>query len=641
MSTQRMTLSFLTESKASHASLSSIRRVAITLLVMLLTTTSLWAQNHPQTIYQLSLNANYQGGAIGMADVPVSNPTYTLASYDEPTREGYMFCGWSTSSTGAVQYRTNDQITLTGNLTLYAVWDENPYIITLNTNYDGGVFKSILVPRNHPNYTLTSRDEPTHTEYTFIGWSQSPTGVVDYRTGNKVTLNGNLTFYAVWGETINSLTYTITDEEKRQVELFEYEGDNTEETLVIPSTVTINGKEFYVTSIGNQAFYLCSNLQSVTISNGVTSIGTYAFGECSDLESVTIPESVTSIGNSAFENCSALESVIIPNSVTSIGDYAFSGCSILQSVTIPNSVTRIENSTFEACRDLKYVTIPNSVTNIGDYAFCDCLNLQSVTIPESVTIIGKGSFYRCINLQSVTIPNSVTNIGKEAFFKCENLQSVTINGNPKIGTDAFWKTPATVAINLTASEIGNDYWTTFYNDGYNFQADEYTKVYKGTVNESSLMLTEVEDKIVNRGTAVILKSSGNPVMTLTESGSSDTNGNDLRGRSDRTLRTDVIANISDANAIYTMGNTSAGFGFHRYTGEYVPAGKAFLPLNTSNGAKAQSLTIVFAIGSTGIKSVSSDSNEQNDWFSLDGTRLSGKPSQPGIYVNGKKKVVVK
>jgi hypothetical protein len=196
-------------------------------------------------------------------------------------------------------------------------------------------------------------------------------------------------------------------------------------------------------------------------------------------------------------------------------------------------------------------------------------------------------------------------------------------------------------MNLTASQIGNDYWTTFYNDGYNFQADEYTKVYKGTVNESSLMLTEVEDKIVNRGTAVILKSSGNPVMTLTESDSNDTNGNDLRGRSDRTLRTDVIANISDANAIYTMGNTSAGFGFHRYTGEYVPAGKAFLPLNTSDGAKAQSLTIVFAIGSTGINSVSSDSNVQNDWFSLDGTRLSGKPSQPGIYVNGKKKVVVK
>ena len=90
-----------------------------------------------------------------------------------------------------------------------------------------------------------------------------------------------------------------------------------------------------------------------------------------------------------------------------------------------------------------------------------------------------------------------------------------------------------------------------------------------------------------------------------------------------------------------MGNTLAGFGFHRYTGEYVPAGKAFLPLNIENGAKPI-LTMVFANETTGINSLSSDDNAlQNDWFSLDGTRLSGKPSQPGIYVNGKKKVVIK
>ena len=659
-----LTLSFLTESKASHACLSSIRRVAITLLIMLLTTASAWAQQY----YQLSLNANYQGGAIGMADVPVSNPTYTLASYDEPTREGYMFCGWSTSSTGAVQYRTNDLITLDGNLTLYAVWDDNPYIITLNTNYDGGVFKSILVPRNHPNYTLTSRDEPTHTEYTFIGWSQSPTGVVDYRTGNKVTLNGNLTFYAVWGGTVNSLTYTITDEEKRQVELFEYEGDEPEGTLNIPSSVTISGKEFSVTSIGNSVFSDCSSLQSVTIPNSVTNIGDNAFSWCEKLQSVIIPESVTRFGNSVFWACTSLRSVIIPESVTSIGEECFRyctslqsviipesvtsiendvfmACTGLQSVTIPNSVTRIGDTAFDACTSLRSVTIPNSVTTIGGGAFEFCSNLQSVTIPNSVTTIGDAAFFDCSSLESVTIPNSVTNIGKDAFWRCSSLKSVTIYGNPKIGDGAFKEISAnaTVTMNLTASQIDGDYWTTFYNNGYNFQADGNTTVYKGTVNESSLMLTEVEDKIVNRGTAVILKSTSNPVMTLTETNSEDTNSNDLRGISDRTLRTDVIANTSDANAIYTMGNTSAGFGFHRYTDEYIPAGKAFLPLYIENeaGAKALSLTIVFANETTGINSVSSDSNVRNDWFTLDGTRLSGKPTLPGIYINGKKKIAIK
>ena len=156
------------------------------------------------------------------------------------------------------------------------------------------------------------------------------------------------------------------------------------------------------------------------------------------------------------------------------------------------------------------------------------------------------------------------------------------------------------------------------------------------------MLTEVEDKIVNSGTAVILKSSGKPVMTLTESGSNDTNGNDLRGMSDRFLRTDVIANISDANAIYTIGNTSAGFGFHRYTDEYVPAGEAFLPLYIDDEATAQSIIIVSpSVLPTSIKPVSSDKDLQKHWFTISGARLGGKPSHPGVYINGNKKVMIK
>ena len=78
----------------------------------------------------------------------------------------------------------------------------------------------------------------------------------------------------------------------------------------IPDSVTYEGKNYPVTSIGG-----C------------------AFRDCSGLTSVTIPGSVTSIGLSAFYNCSGLTSVTIPNSVTSIVDWAFYGCSGLTSVT--------------------------------------------------------------------------------------------------------------------------------------------------------------------------------------------------------------------------------------------------------------------------------------------------------------------
>ena len=99
-----------------------------------------------------------------------------------------------------------------------------------------------------------------------------------------------------------------------------YTGD-----VVIPETVTFRGTEHSVTSIGNEAFYGCRGLTSVTIGNSVKSIGNYAFGSCSGLTSVTIPNSVTSIGSYAFSDCSGLTSVNIGNSVTSIDDYAFGG----------------------------------------------------------------------------------------------------------------------------------------------------------------------------------------------------------------------------------------------------------------------------------------------------------------------------
>ena len=52
----------------------------------------------------------------------------------------------------------------------------------------------------------------------------------------------------------------------------EYSGD-----IVIPESVTYNGKTYSVTSIDGTAFYKCSGLTSVTIPNSVASIGSSAF----------------------------------------------------------------------------------------------------------------------------------------------------------------------------------------------------------------------------------------------------------------------------------------------------------------------------------------------------------------------------
>ncbi len=99
--------------------------------------------------------------------------------------------------------------------------------------------------------------------------------------------------------------------------------DKTTNTLIAGDQTTIIPDS--VTSIGDNAFYCCDKLTSITIPNSVTSIGESAFRDCSKLTSITIPNSVTSIGNDAFIFCRALTSVTIENEKgkVAIGNYAF------------------------------------------------------------------------------------------------------------------------------------------------------------------------------------------------------------------------------------------------------------------------------------------------------------------------------
>ena len=230
-------------------------------------------------------------------------------------------------------------------------------------------------------------------------------------------------------------------------------------TLAIPGI--LDGKT--VSRVGDEAFFNCRGLTSITIPDSVTSIGDRAFFSCSSLASITIPDSVTAIGANPFDCCGKLtdiqvspdhpalavidgvlfskadkqlvcypyaftaESYIIPQGIKAIGDYAFGGCTSLTSITIPNSVTSIGDFAFFSCHSLTSVTIPDSVTFIGDDAFSFCSSLAAVTIPDSVTSIGDHTFSFCSILTSITIPDSVTTIGANPFDSCGKLTDIQVS----------------------------------------------------------------------------------------------------------------------------------------------------------------------------------------------------------------------
>ncbi|MBQ3202460.1 MAG: leucine-rich repeat domain-containing protein [Clostridia bacterium] len=169
---------------------------------------------------------------------------------------------------------------------------------------------------------------------------------------------------------VSRLSYEISDGEVIITGCVE----STAGDLVIPDTI----EGYPVTTIGYRAFYDCTSLTSVTISDGVIEIG-----------------------ERAFLDCTGLTTIIIPNSVKEIGEYAFAGCTSLTSVTIPNSVKEVGKGWFYGCKSLASVTIPDGIHEIGYCSFADCKNLASVTIPESVSDISAEAFDGCTDLTDV------------------------------------------------------------------------------------------------------------------------------------------------------------------------------------------------------------------------------------------------
>ena len=257
---------------------------------------------------------------------------------------------------------------------------------------------------------------------------------------------------------VGQLYYKITDAAKREVAVvpaqsnYPYYNSYNKPTGVVTiyNTVYI-GNTYSVTSIGDGAFYGCSELTSITIPSSVTSIGDGAFSGCRGLTSINIPNSITKIEANTFSSCRGLTSITIPDSVTSIGEGAFSGCSGLTSINIPSSVTSIGQSVFSGCRGLTSINIPNSITSIGYYAFYGCSGLTSINIPSGITKIGNGTFKNCTSLSSITIPNSITSIDSAAFSGCIELTSINIPSSvTSIGQSAF-----SSCIGLTSITIPN------------------------------------------------------------------------------------------------------------------------------------------------------------------------------------------
>ncbi len=308
-------------------------------------------------------------------------------------------------------------------------------------------------------------------------WSETVEFHRDRESGLVFTaINGN-TEYAVTqvGTASGAVTVESVYRGKPVTEIaedaFRGRGSSRVETVVIGEGVK---------TIGNNAFYNCTNLTEVQIPDTVTRIGTNLFQGCTKLAQVNLPEGITSIPDYTFAYCRALETFTIGSNVTFIGESAFYNCSALTEAEIPDAVSYIGPHAFDSDKALERLSVGKGITSVGDYAFyaCSalsevlfaeiegqltlgdhvfdgCLGIEAIELPEGLTNVGAYDFYRCSALSDVRIPESVTSVGAFAFRETAFYDAQSASGDGFIYADR-WLVAATDECKLSLTVLTGD-----------------------------------------------------------------------------------------------------------------------------------------------------------------------------------------
>ena len=151
--------------------------------------------------YTLSYDENGGSGS-AMSDQNGTSLTVAANTYTAPT--GYAFQKWNTAMNGGgTDYSSGNSITLTEDVTLYAIWQPQTYTVSFDkqSGSDGTNSVTATFDAAMPSITV-----PTRSGYTFAGYYTAANGEgTQYYDGNGSSTNdwtiaSNTTLYAKWTE---------------------------------------------------------------------------------------------------------------------------------------------------------------------------------------------------------------------------------------------------------------------------------------------------------------------------------------------------------------------------------------------------------------------------------------------------------
>ena len=345
-----------------------------------------------------------------------------------------------------------------------------------------------------------------------------------------------------------------------------------------------------------------------------------------------------------FYRCSGLTSLLVGSfntaNVTNMNQM-FDGCSSLAKLNLSEWNTakvKFMTSMFQGCSNLVTIFVGPE------------WNTDAVTSDELM-------FYGCSNIRGINGTTYEDSKLDKTYARID--EGGEKSGYMSGGTLLGYMSGGTLKANLAEGRR----WATWccQDRTYVIDEDEEAEAYTAEYDpQYSCMTLHKLGKVIPADHAVIIvsdKDNKNVVMTFDNEALADNDPkNDLMGFDSRytqeqakhVLNALIYHKDSYEGEIYMMGMVEGKFGFFKYTGEYTPFYKAMLFI-PSTGNSPSAITFAFSEEVTGIKEVYVDEGQaarnkvQGDdvWYTINGMRLNGKPTAPGMYINSGKKIIIK
>lgn len=414
---------------------------------------------------------------------------------------------------------------------------------------------------------------------------------------SRLILPETMTAYPVTAIGKNNILITYSQYDKIEDDvILSYDGEEVicafvkkQGSYEIPASVTV---------IDKSAFLNCDKLTKITGGQVVESIGDAAFMGCSLLTGFTACASVETIGNNTFRDCVSLTDAIVFDKLKSIGNDAFRNCSSLPGFIAGTSLETVGANAFRSCSALTSVQLAENVTSVGDNAFTDCSELSHVLLGENIEHLGTYIFLECTKLSDVEVRCEMGTVPQGMFKNCGLTAFPITGGIREIDEEAFSGNPfGTVRLPEGLEIIGDNA----------FCFGSTTEVYFPSTLKRIGWLAFYHTSLENIYCAATIPP---------------------------TVERDAFWNI-DRDLWHNLPDYAK-----RHV--YVPASPDHSVLELyKNNYEWGLFKNIHEDANMGVAGVEADPDAPEEYFNIDGMRLSSRPTAPGIYIMRKGTKTVK